>query len=374
MKTIGVNLIALFSEQGSGAFRYIKLILQEMGNYNLHDCKFVIYKQECISEKYLDIPKSLDVEYVNVPNVGHGFKRIVFEQTLFYKYIKPCDVFYSYCSSMPFFLRTKKVFTLHDVYFLTEKERYGYIQRNYLKIITWLYIHVSSKIFTVSEFSKSEIMRYYRISADKLIITYNFVKPIPKVDRINGNLSDEKGIRIDLKIPFFLYVGNIHPGKNVIRMVEGFELFNKKLHKYQLLICGKPANDSDAIIAEIREYSDVHYLGYQSREVVDYLFQNCTAVVLVSLCEGFGIPPLEGIQYHKPALVSSGTSIPEVIGNAGVCVNPRNVEEIADGYEKIIENMKSFEPYYDLQIKKFSPKVTVETFMESLGISASSGK
>jgi len=371
MKTIGINLIALFSEQGSGAFRYIKLLLEEMGNYNLHDCKFVVYKQRCISEKYLDIPKSLDVEYVNVPNIGHGFKRIIFEQTLFYKYIKPCDVFYSYCSSMPFFLRTKKIFTLHDVYFLTEKERYGFVQRNYLKIITWLYIHVSSKIFTVSEFSKNEIMKYYRISSDKLVITYNFVKPIPKVCSINENISDKKGNRIDLKVPFFLYVGNIHSGKNIIRMLEGFEIFNKT-HKYQLLICGKPANDSDAIITEISKRRDVHYLGYQSREVVDYLFQNCISVVLVSLCEGFGIPPLEGIQNHKPALVSSGTSIPEVVGNAGVCVNPRSVEEIADGYEKIIENMKSFEPYYDLQIKKFSPKDSVEAFMKSLGISASS--
>jgi len=374
MKTIGINLIALFSEQGSGAFRYIKLILQEMGSYNLFDCKFIVYKQKCISEEYLDIPKTLDLEYVNVPNVGRGFKRILFEQTLFYKYIKPCDVFYSYCSSMPLFLNARKVFTLHDVYFLTEKERYGAIQRNYLKFVTWLYIQASSKILTVSQFSKNEIMKYYRVSSDKLIITYNFVKPIPKIGSIIGDVLDEKGNRIDLKVPFFLYVGNIHPGKNITRMVKGFEIFNKKAHKYQLLICGKPANNSDAIIAVIREYSDVHYLGYQSREVVDYLFQNCVAVVLISLCEGFGIPPLEGIQNHKPALVSSGTSIPEVIGNAGVCVNPRNVEDIANGYEKIIKNKKSFEPYYDLQIKKFSPKDSVEAFMNTLGISAPSRK
>ncbi len=368
---VGFNMIPLYAELGAGAFRYIKLLFQELSDYNLDEHKFIVYKQKCISKEYLGLPENINVEYVDVPNIGSGFKRILFEQTLFYKYISKSDVFYCYCSSLPLLLKAKKVFTLHDVYFLTEKERYGFIQRNYLKMITWLYVHVSEKVLTVSEYSKKEIMKYYHVSPDKISITYNFVKPTKKIIKIDADILDDNGEVVNLSKPFFLYVGNIHPGKNIHRMVEGFVSFNKNDHKYQMLICGKPGNDGTTIIDELQKYNDVHYLGYQSRDVVDYLLQNCVAVVLVSLCEGFGIPPLEGILNHRPALVSSGTSIPEVIGNAGVCVNPRDVEEIANGYKKIIDHMSSFEPYYDVQVEKFSPKESVETFLKSLGIRAS---
>lgn len=360
----------LFSEQGSGAFRYIKLLLQEMGNYDLHDCKFIVYKQQCISEEYLGIPQTLQVEYVNVPNVGRGFKRILFEQTLFYRYIKPCDVFYSYCSSMPFFLHTRKVFTLHDVYFLTEKERYGFIQRNYLKIITWLYLKLCNKVLTVSEYSKKEIATHFNIKPHNITITYNFIKKNKTtIQSPTPIITDSKGEALQLERPFFLYIGNIHPGKNIIRMVEGFNIFNQRESlPYDLLICGKPSNSGEEIIKEISNKPHVHYLGYQSRENVEWLLQNCQTVVLLSLCEGFGIPPLEGFMYNKPALVSNTTSLPEVVGKAGVCVDPLDINKIADGFKQVIIQWQDLTPYCQIQIDKFSAKESVETFMRELGI------
>ena len=370
MKIIAINLMPLFSEQGSGAYRYIKLLLQEMGKYKLPDCKFIVYKQQCISREYLGIPGTLDIEYVNVPNVGRGFKRILFEQTLFYKYIKPCDVFYSYCSSMPFFIRAKRIFTLHDVYFLTEKERYGFIQRNYLKFITGLYLKLCDKVLTVSEYSKKEIIRHFNVKAENITITYNFLNSEKKNNCMERPiLSCINGEKIDLNIPFFLYVGNIHPGKNIVRMVDGFRRFYQNSDiKYNLLICGKLANGGGDIIKKISKIPGVHYLGYQSRENVEWMMQNCQAVVLLSLCEGFGIPPLEGFAYNKPALVSNTTSLPEVVGDAGVCVNPLDEDEIAIGFNKIVKQNPELIQNCQTQIDKFSAQESVETFMKELGI------
>ncbi len=364
---IGINIIPLFSEQGSGAFRYIKLILHRLGDYNLEEHQFVVYKQKCISEDYIGFPSNLNVKYVNVPNIGRGLKRLLFEQTLFYFYIKRCDVFYSYCSSIPFFVNARKVFTLHDVYFITEKERYGSLQRNYLRAITWLYVNICDKVLTVSEFSKKEILKYYKIKPDKLAITYNFIELGDKKEIDVSAIYDTKGSVVDTRIPYFLYVGNIHPGKNIIRMVNGFNKFNVD-EQYQLLICGKTANSGESIIKEIEGRANVKYLGYQSRDCVDFLFQNCVAVVLVSLCEGFGIPPLEGIACHKPALVSKGTSIEEVVGKAGICVDARNEDEIAEGYKKLLNHYSEFEPHFKGQLLKFSAKDSVETFMKEIGI------
>ena len=370
MKIIGINLMPLFSEQGSGAFRYIKLLLQELGKYDLRNCKLVVYKQQCISREYLGIPESLNVDFVDVPNVGRGFKRILFEQTKFYKYIKPCDVFYSYCSSMPFFISAKKVFTLHDVYFLTEKERYGFVQRNYLKFITSLYLKLCDKVLTVSEYSKKEIIQHFNVKPGDITITYNFLNSEKNSNSIEQPvLSGISGETIDLKKPFFLYVGNIHPGKNIVRMADGFRKFNQNSNiKYNLLISGKLANSGDDIIKKISEIPNVHYLGYQSRENVEWMMQNCQAVVLLSLCEGFGIPPLEGFAYNKPALVSNTTSLPEVVGDAGVCVNPLDEEEIANGFSKILKQKDELIKHCQMQVEKFSAKESVETFMKELGI------
>lgn len=365
---IGINLIPLSKEHGTGAFRYIQLMLQQMGNYQLHNCKFIVYKQKNISERYLSIPKNLNVEYVNIPNVGTGMKRFLFEQTLFYFYLKSCDVFYSYCTSMPFFIKAKKIFTLHDVYFLTEKERYGYIQRNYLKVITKICIRICDKIFTVSNYSKSEIIKYYKVNPSKLLITYNFIiKNNYSINEV-AEICDSEGNKMDLNKPFFLFVGNIHPGKNIRRMAYGFKKFNEKDNIYNLLVCGKPANGGLSILQELSMIPNVYYLGFQSRSNVEWLFRNCKAVVLVSLCEGFGIPPLEGFSYNKPALVSNTTSLPEVVGNAGVCVNPLNIDEIAAGFHKVENNAKQLSSFCNVQIDKFSPNESVEIFMRSLGL------
>ena len=101
---------------------------------------------------------------------------------------------------------------------------------------------------------------------------------------------------------------------------------------------------------------------------MEWLFKNCKAVVLISLCEGFGIPPLEGFVYNKPALVSNATSLPEVVGDAGVCVNPLEISDIAVGFQKIEENSDILSSCCSKQIDKFSATDSVEKFMQALNI------
>lgn len=132
-----------------------------------------------------------------------------------------------------------------------------------------------------------------------------------------------------------------------------------------MLISGKLANGGKAILNAIDD-KNVYYLGYQSRVNVEWMLQNCQAVVLLSLCEGFGIPPLEGFAYNKPALVSNTTSLPEVVGNAGICVNPLDIDEIATGFAEVLVRHSELSNACQTQIKKFSAKESVLTFMREL--------
>lgn len=364
---VGINLISLNNDKPTGAFRYIKLIIEGLYRYHLYNCHIYIYKQENIPESIVDIPSNIDFEIINVPRCGRGFKRIIFEQTVFYKFIKNCDVFYSYCTSLPLFLRARKVITIHDVYFLTDKERYPIIQRMYLKLMTKICIAVSDKILTVSEYSKTQICKYYNVPENKIAITYNFVTPKDINIRIPNNILDESGVSVDLRKPYYLYIGNIQPGKNIIGMVQGFEKYNTQ-NRFLLLIVGKKGFNGESILRQVRNCSNIYILGYQSRDTIEYLLSNAYATVLLSFCEGFGIPPIEGFRYNKPTLVSKITSLPEVAGSAGVLVDPYSIDNICDGFRKMEEEYEVLKINTSKQLLKFSSSVSIETFLDSLGV------
>ena len=334
---VSINLIALGDELGDGAYRYIKMILRHLGDYHIYDCKFIIYKQEQISKEYINVPVNLNCEYVNVPNLGCGFKRILFEQTIFYRYLLPCDVFYSYCTSLPLLVKAKKVFTLHDVYSFTVNGRFSLIRKLYLRNMTKIYVKLANKILTVSENSKNDIIKYLGVNNDKIIITNNFIiKPETKIlnDKV---LYDIYNREVDLNKPFFLYVGSLHNGKNIKGLCESFSLFCKKNQGYSLILVGKILENKESYINLLNSNQSLYYLGYQAREVIETLLNNCYATVLFSFYEGFGIPPLEGFYYSKPTIVSNTSSLPEVVGKAGVYVDPNSLQDMASGFERLIK-------------------------------------
>ena len=336
---VALNFIALPDTHAAGAFRYIDNMLKMLQYYDLKDTQFIIY-----------------IQYVDVPTLGRGIKRIVFEQTLFYRYLKKCDVFYSYCTSMPLFVRARKIFTLHDVYSFSQSHRHGLLQRLYLRLTTRAYVLAADHIITVSQFSKQEIQHYLHIKDNNISITYNFLVPSKK--------DVQKGEKIDSK-PYFLYVGSLLPHKNIKGMVDGFLLFNKE-HKYELRIVGS-CHDDD-ILMHLQHKPNIKYLGFLHDDQLSKLYSNCSGVVLLSFCEGFGIPPIEGFLYGKPALVADAASLPEVVGKAGVKVNPYNIDEIANGYKELTEQSQELTSHIHEQLQKFDPYTSCETFMNVLDI------
>lgn len=363
---VGINLIALYDEKSDGAFRYIHMLLQEMVNYDLYDTLFVIYKQQNISCDYLNLPSNLKIKYIDVPVLGRGIRRILFEQTVFYRYLVKCDVLYSYCLSMPLFMRCTKIFTLHDLYSYVDKERYGIIRRFYIRTMVKLYVKAANKIITVSEYSKKDIKEYLSVQDEKLSITYNFVNLKYDIQPEVIYTPDNK--IVDIEDSFFLYVGSLHNGKNIERMCKAYNLYKKRGGVRKLFIVGKMMENEDSYKELIYNSDGILYLGYQPRSAVDYLQTICYATILVSLYEGFGIPPLEGFMSSKPSIVSSKASLPEVVGEAGVYVDPYNIDDIADAFFNLELNYDRYVSNTQKQLAKFSPKVSVETFMNTLGV------
>lgn len=228
-------------------------------------------------------------------------------------------------------------------------------------------------LVTVSEFSKQELMERWKIPADRITVTYNGLDPcfrpkagaegvecrVPSVEgeirREPGGLRDEHGpthtpndarstTRDALAPsstfqPYILYVGNLHPRKNLVRLLEAFVRLKAEARiPHQLKIVGQAAWLCGDIFETVRRHrleGEVEFTGYVAQDELVRLYQDAALAVYPSLYEGFGLPVLEAMACGCPVVTSRTTSIPEVAGEAAELVDPESVDAIAAGLARV---------------------------------------
>ena len=195
----------------------------------------------------------------------------------------------------------------------------------------------ANRIVTVSEFTKKDVIQHYKIDASKIDVCYNGCreefKPISIIEKEKILKQNTEGI------PYFLYVGAVHPRKNVHRLIEAFDVF-KKQHSspLKLIICGRFAWQTGEVKTAFDKafhQKDIIFTGYVSDEEVVQLTAAAQVFVYVSNFEGFGIPILEAMHCDVPIITSNTSSMPEVAGDAALLVNPESVEEIANALSQL---------------------------------------
>ena len=189
-------------------------------------------------------------------------------------------------------------------------------------------------IITISESSKKDIVRHYNISSKKVFVCH------PGYDKsLFKPQSKEKIEAVKKKYnivgDYIFYLGTIQPRKNLIRLLDVV----KNLKNIKLVISGKKGWLSDKFFEKVQEMKNkVIITDYAEEKDLPALFSGAKAFVLPSLYEGFGIPVIEAMACGCPAIVSNVSSLPEVVGEAGVLVNPNSTESIKEGIEKVINN------------------------------------
>lgn len=200
---------------------------------------------------------------------------------------------------------------------------------------------IADKIITVSENSKRDIQKYLGIESEKISVIYNGVD-----QKKFKKMEDEQSKRIltNRKWPekFLLYAGTVdHPGKNSMNVIRAFEELKKKGKYYGgLILAGMPGTGYDVIekyVSESAYKSDIVLTGFVSDEELVALYSKCDVFCFVSLYEGFGIPPLEALACGANVIVSNTSSLPEVVGDVGITIDPTNVEELEESICLIIE-------------------------------------
>jgi len=181
-----------------------------------------------------------------------------------------------------------------------------------------------------SEHTKSDLVRYWGIDPKKIVkVCYgSFVKPVLPRE----NFGSKK----------ILFVSTIEPRKGIDKLLDAFLIVKKEIPKAQLIIVGKVGWKAKHIFEKIHKFVDlkigVDYLGYISDEDLMKLYSEVDVLVYPSVYEGFGVPPLEAMACGCPVAVSNVSSIPEVVGDAGVYFNPLDVNDIAGTLIRILKD------------------------------------
>jgi glycosyltransferase involved in cell wall biosynthesis len=243
---------------------------------------------------------------------------------------------------LPPLVPCRAVVTIHDCIhlmfpqYLPNRLAYGYARTN-----LWAAARRAERIFTVSESSKADILRYCDVPAERIIVVYNAIDerfatpPDPEaVERVRE--------RYRLNGPFALYVGNIKPHKNLERLIDAFDLVRRGgYERLELLIIGDQISKFPRLRRAVdrhKLHKHVRFLGFVADDTLAALYRLATVFVFPSLYEGFGLPPLEAMASGTPVVTSNRSSLPEVVGDAAVLVDPYSASSIAEGIQQVLSD------------------------------------
>ena len=198
----------------------------------------------------------------------------------------------------------------------------------------------ANRIITVSENSKRDIMKFLRIPEEKIAVIYNGVDQ-SKFCKMDSVKADKIFMQKKWPERFLLYAGTIdHPGKNAMGVVKAFEEL-KKNGEYDgsLVLAGMPGSGYDVVENYINESAykkEIVLTGFVTDEELVALYSQCEVFCFVSLYEGFGIPPLEALACGAKVVVSDTSSLPEVVGDVGMTVDPKDCHALQAAIKDIL--------------------------------------
>jgi glycosyltransferase involved in cell wall biosynthesis len=228
------------------------------------------------------------------------------------------------------------VVTIHDLSFLTYPQNFPVLNRAYLRAFTRLSVRRARRIIAVSESTKRDLIRYYGVEPAKVDVVHNGVDPgfhpLPAAKvaefRRRRNLPDR----------FILFVGTLEPRKNVSRLIDAYALLSEP--RLPLMLLGGKGWFYDEIFARVRMLGlqgEVTFVGYVESDELPSWYNAATLFVYPSLYEGFGLPPLEAMACGTPVVASNTSSLPEVVGQAGLLVDPASSEALAAAMQRVLE-------------------------------------
>lgn len=320
-----------------------------------YECLSRIVKAHPDDEFYFLFDRKPDEKFIFAENVKpvvlfpqarHPFLYIIYFEISVaraLRRIKP-DVYLSTDAYLSLRSKTPQIAVFHDINF-------EHFPQDFPKVALWhykkffpKYARKAKQIITVSEFSKQDIVENYGVEPEKISVAYNGAN-----DGFKPLADGEKALirsRYTDGCQYFMFVGSLHPRKNLARLFPAYDLFKERTGSdVKLLIVGEKRWWTEPIqraYEAMRHKDDVVFVGHLQMKELQQVTAAALASVYVSYFEGFGIPIVEAYKCDVPVITSNVTSMPEVAGDAALLIDPFNIESIAGALELVMdENVRT---------------------------------
>ena len=243
---------------------------------------------------------------------------------------------------LPPLVHCRSVVTIHDCIhlmfpqYLPNRMAFGYARASIA-----MAARRATRVMTVSESSKKDIMRFFGTDPSKIDVIYNAYDERFGIEP-NEDAVERVRERYQLHDQFILYAGNVKPHKNLERLIEAFHIVRDRgLDHVKLVLIGDDISKYASLRRAVHRHQlhkYVRFLGYLHEDTLAVMYRLASVFVFPSLYEGFGLPPLEAMVSGTPVVTSNVSSLPEVAGDAAVLVDPYDPEAIADGIYRVLTN------------------------------------
>lgn len=233
----------------------------------------------------------------------------------------------------------KKIITVHDLSPFLFPEMFSSLTVLLHKLLFSKTLQSVDKIITVSECSKRDLVTYFSIPEDKIKVIFNGVDP--KFKPLNKEDVNEFLKKYNLNFPFILFVGTLEPRKNLSTLFKAYYQLKKKNINHKLVIAGKKGWKYQEIFETVNKLNlknDIIFTDYIPENDLPALYNAADVFVYPSIYEGFGLPPLEAMACGTPVVTSNISSLPEVVGNAGITVDPKDIDMLATSLYEVLTN------------------------------------
>ena len=268
--------------------------------------------------------------------------------------ISPFDVFHGTNYCIPVFAPCPTVVTVHDLSLFNQSHTHedDNVRRGKRRIP--IMMRRASKIIAPSEWTRREIIDHFHVPAERIRVIQEAARKemIPLTGEQSAGVLEKHG----LTTPFLLFVGTIEPRKNLPALLRAYhELLRTTEHRPRLVICGGSGWKNEEVfqlVDELELGEMVRFLGYVADEDLPALYSTAECFLYPSVYEGFGLPPLEAMACGAPVITSNASSLPEVVGEAGLTHSPEDYRDLAGLIAGLLDNRQARDHYRQAALRR----------------------
>jgi glycosyltransferase involved in cell wall biosynthesis len=247
------------------------------------------------------------------------------------------------------------IVTIHDlIYYLYPDQCPSKVAHYYARFMLRHTTKHARATITDSEYSKQDLINYFHVPDEKIHVI------LPAADgKCSSHSKEHTHTNIEEKYgilqPYILYVGKHHPYKNINTLLHAYNKYSDIYEQFQLVIAGKRDERRKNLYTTAKNLDSgksIVFTDFVPEEELFELYQRARLFVFPSLYEGFGLPPLEAMACGVPVITSNAASLPEVVGDAAIQVDPLNVHQLADAIQTVLTNTQLWNTLKQKGIKR----------------------